>query len=115
MTIDGAKPEKIAKTRVKYLRAPLMLVVGSAPGRDEHTTLENRDAVAAGVQNILLGATSEGLASFWSTISTPRAPALLQLCGFEAGTIVVALIYLGHPVGTVPAPARRSPTITWVG
>ncbi len=115
MAADGVKPERVAKTRLKYTRAPLMLLVGSAAGGDATTTTENRDAVAAGIQNILLGATGEGLASFWSSVATPTAPALLHLCGFEPDTVVVAAIYLGHPIGTVPPPSRNSPTITWVG
>ena len=58
---------KRAKTRVKYLRTPAILVVGCAPHDNEMLHAENRDAVAAGIQNMLLGATTLGLASFWST------------------------------------------------
>ncbi len=58
---------KRAKTRTKYLRTPATLVVGCAPHDDEMLHDENRDAVAAGIQNLLLGATTLGLASFWST------------------------------------------------
>lgn len=114
MSAAGAAPERVAKTRTKYGRAPVMLLVGSASGPDANTTLENRDAVAAGVQNILLGATAEGLASFWSSVATPSAPTLLDLCGFEADTVVVAALYLGHPIDEVATPSRRAPRITWV-
>ena len=114
MSVQGAAPERVAKTRTKYLRAPVMLLVGSAAGSDATTTLENRDAVAAGVQNILLGATAAGLASFWSSVATPAAPTLLELCGFERDTVVVAAVYLGHPNDEVAAPPRRGPHITWI-
>lgn len=111
----GEPPERVAKTRVKYLRAPAMVLVGSAAGPDPLTTDENRDAVAAAVQNLLLGATARGLASFWSSVAAPRSPALLELCGFEPGTVVIAAIYLGHPTATCPPPGRSGPRVRWIG
>ena len=115
MAADGADPAKVAKTRGKYLRAPLMLLVGSAAGPDATTTAENRDATAAAVQNLLLAATARGLGSFWSSVARPEAPELLELCGFEPGTFVVAAIYLGHPTGECAAPSRSEATVNWVG
>lgn len=115
MSEQGRPADRVAKTRLKYLRAPVMLLVGSAPGTDETETAENRDAVAAAVQNVLLGATARGLASFWSSVATPRAPELLELCGFEPGTVVIAAIYLGHPDGTCPPPDRDGPRVRWIG
>ncbi len=108
------RPEKLAKFRVKYLRAPLMLVVGSAPGEDEHRDTENRDAVSAGIENLLLGATAAGLASFWSSGLPEADPAVAELCGWEPGSHVVAVIYLGWPIGDVPVPERPQPEITRV-
>lgn len=99
---------KLAKYRVKYLRAPTMLVVGSAPGDSPHRTEENRDAVAAGVQNLLLAATAAGLGSFWSSGAPPADAAVASLCGWEEGTRTVAVIYLGWPAGEVP-PVERPP------
>ena len=60
-----------------------MLVVGAAAHDNEMLDAENRDAVAAGVQNLLLGATTLGLASFWSTPALTQPPAVLELCGFD--------------------------------
>ncbi|NBT27632.1 MAG: nitroreductase, partial [Actinobacteria bacterium] len=57
----GDAENKVEKTRTKYLRAPVIIVVGTAPGDSELQTEENRDAVAAGIQNLLLGATAMGL------------------------------------------------------
>lgn len=111
----GEAPERVAKTRRKYLRAPAMVLVGAAAGADELTTAENRDAVAAAVQNLLLAATARGLASFWSSVAYPRSEDLLALCAFEPDTVVVAAIYLGHPTGDCPGPGRSSPTVNWVG
>jgi nitroreductase len=97
---------KAVKTRTKYLRAPVVLVVGSQAHPDPLFHDENRDTVAAGVQNLLLGATAVGLASFWSTAPVARGEATLELCGFAPDTQIVAVIYLGWPTDTVPVPER---------
>lgn len=90
---------KIGKVRRKYARTPVVLVVGSAP--DQHPTFhdENRDAVSAGIQNLLLGATALGLASFWSTAPVIDGAHTLELCGFEPTTRIIGMIYLGWPTG----------------
>jgi nitroreductase len=54
-TGDAAKREK---TKTKYLRAPSVLVIGCAPPVSMNLVADDRDAVAAGVQTLLLGATN---------------------------------------------------------
>ena len=49
--------------------------------------------VIFGVENLLLGASAAGLASFWSSCPKGANDVVADLCGFEAGTTVVALIY----------------------
>ena len=83
-----------------------MLVVGSDLGDTPLRTVENRDAVAAGIQNLLLGATAAGLASFWSSCPKGAERAVSDVCDFPDGTAVVGLIYLGWPVGDVETPPR---------
>jgi nitroreductase len=99
---------KLAKVATKYARTPSVLVVGCAA--DDHPTFhdENRDAVAAGIQNLLLGATAEGLASFWSTAPVLDGPHTLELCGFEPGVRIIGMIYLGWSAGASTA-AERPP------
>ncbi len=97
---------KRAKTATKYLRTPATLVVGCAPHPNDTLDQENRDAVAAGIQNLLLGATALGLASFWSTPALTRPPKVLELCGFEPDDRLVGIIYLGWADGTCPVPER---------
>ncbi len=106
MEANGDTPEKVAKTRTKYLRTPSMLIVGSAVGDSELRTAENRDAVAAGVENILLAATAHGLASFWSSCPKGANDATAELCGFAADTRIVAMIYLGWATDAAPTPPR---------
>ena len=111
---DVGDEVKRLKTRTKYTRTPASLVVGCEP--HEHPTFhdENRDAVAAAVQNILLGATAAGLASFWSTAPLMDSPRALELCGFQPDDRIVAIIYLGWPNSSVDPPTRPAPSITHV-
>ncbi len=102
----GEDPVKVAKTRVKFLRTPALLVVGSAAGDTPLREVENRDAVAAGVQNILLGATAAGLASYWASCPKGANDVVAEMCGFEAGTQVVAIVYLGWQADTAAVPPR---------
>lgn len=106
MELHGDPPEKVSKARGKYLRTPTTLIVGSAPGDSGLRTAENRDAVAAGVQNILLAATANGLASYWGSCPKGANEVVADLCGFEPGSAVVAIIYLGWATETVVAPER---------
>ncbi len=105
---------KLAKTRGKYLRTPMTLVVGAAPHDNEMLDLENRDAVAAGIQNLLLAATTLGLASFWSTPGMTSPPRTLELCGFGSDDRIVGVIYLGWATQSAPGTQREAPDITFV-
>ena len=106
MDAHGDPPEKVAKARGKYLRTPATLVVGSDVGDTELRTAENRDASAAGVQNLLLAATAHGLATYWGSCPKGANDVVAELCRFEPGTHVTAIIYLGWATEMVVAPPR---------
>lgn len=114
MELHGDPPEKVAKARTKYLRTPATLVVGAAEGDSPMRSAENRDAVAAGIQNLLLAATSAGLATYWGSCPKGAESAVTELCGWESGTHVSALIYLGWASSPVAAPERPDPPITFL-
>jgi nitroreductase len=112
----GVRDEaKLAKTRAKYLRAPVVVLVGADDHEQAVLRQENRDAAAAAVQNVLLGATAAGLASFWSSPPAAEAPTVLDLVGWPLATQLVAVVYLGWPAGAVPVPERPPADLTWVG
>ena len=111
MQSRGDPPEKVEKARTKYLRTPVTLVVGSAPGDSPLRTAENRDAVAAGIQIMLLAATEQGLASYWSTCPKGANDVVAELCGFEPETHISALIYLGWATSTVEVTGRPAPDV----
>jgi nitroreductase len=107
---------KLNKTRGKYLRSPIVVAVGQigfSGAVDSDRVGEDRDAVAAGIQNFLLGATAAGLASYWGSASVPTGSALLRCCGFEETSRVNALIYLGWPSSAQEAPPRPPLPVTW--
>ena len=106
---------KREKTRTKYARTPTVLVIGCAPSPTPHLANDDRDAVAAAVQTLLLGATALGLASFWSTAPVAVAATVNSLCRFPDDTRVVGLVYLGWPIGSVETPSRPPLRINHIG
>ena len=108
-------PARVDKARGKYPRAPVVVAAGCETDADPIRHAEDRDAVAAGVQNLLLAASAAGLATYWATGATARSPETARVCGFEGGTVIVALIYLGWPTAPAPSGHRSALAITWAG
>jgi nitroreductase len=106
MEDGGDPPEKVAKARTKYLRTPATLIVGTAAGDSPLRTAENRDAVAAGIQNLMLGATALGLATYWGSCPKGANDAVARFAGFAEATHVTALIYLGWSTSSTETPPR---------
>jgi nitroreductase len=111
---DFGDEGKRHKTRTKYTRTPNILVVGCSPHPNPTIHEENRDAVAAAVQTLLLGANSLGVATFWSTPPLIDSGRVLEMCGFAADDRLIAVIYLGYPVGSVESPERPAVTVNHV-
>jgi nitroreductase len=60
------------------------------------TQLEEIAAASAAIQNILLGATALGIASFWSTGGMTHARALKDFLALGHEDVVLGLIFLGY-------------------
>ncbi len=97
---------KREKTRSKYLRAPSILVVASAAHDNPTLHDENRDSVSAGIQNLLLGATTLGLATFWSTPGLSDSAKAKELCGFDPTDTITGVIYMGWSTNEAAVPPR---------
>jgi nitroreductase len=108
---DFGDEGKRTKTLTKYCRTPAVLVVGCAAHEKDTFHHENRDAVAAGIQTLLLGATAAGLASFWSSPPLMDSPRALDLCRFAPDDRIIGVVYLGWPAGTVEPPVRPPVTL----
>ena len=114
MAAQGDDAPKVEKTRTKYTRSPVVVAVGAAPGDSPERTAENRYAVAAGIQNLLLGAHAHGLAALWGSPMRGANGRINSVCGFAPDTEVVGLVYLGWPTGTVESPGRPVPDVRWM-
>jgi nitroreductase len=107
-------PAKVDKARVKYRRAPVMIVVAAAAGDHEVMTAENRDAVAAAIQTLLLAATAAGLATLWSTGAAATSARIAELVGLDPTDTIVGLVYVGWPQSEPDCPPRPDPDLAWV-
>lgn len=108
----------LAKERHKPLRSPVLIVVAS-----EHLTqpnlvdIENVEATAAAVQNMLLAAEELGLAAMWRTGDAAYNPKIKQWLGLAPVDHIVAIVYLGYSAITLPErqPIAAEEKTTWLG
>lgn len=70
--------------------------------------LEEIAAAAAAIQNILLGATAQGIASFWNTGGMTLKPAMKQYLGLGNEDLVLGLIFLGYTDEPVKVGVRNT-------
>jgi nitroreductase len=86
------------KERNKPLRSPVVIVVVAEPPKQPKVIeIENIEAVAAAVQNMLLTAEEMGLACMWRTGDAAYDPYVKQWLGLEAADHIVAFLYVGYP------------------
>jgi nitroreductase len=109
MAIRGDDEAKVTKTRTKYLRAPVIFVVASAVGETANETEENKYAVAAGIQNLLLTAEALGLAALWSSPAKGANDVITSFCSMDNTDQVLGIIYVGRAQKEAPL-APRPPT-----
>ena len=100
-------------------RAPVVVACVVHPGDDPVEAREDRDAVAAAIENMLLAAHARGLGAMWRTGAAADDPDVIAALGLEGGESVVGFVYIGRPVAPPPAnrPPRRpvSELTTWRG
>lgn len=98
-------------------RAPVVIAVISRPGdADPVVRTEDRDAVSAGIQNMLLGAHAHGLGAIWRTGAFVVEEEIRAVLELEPNDEIVGFVYLGAPDApptprTVPDPETLT---TWL-
>jgi nitroreductase len=112
MAVHGDDEMKVTKTRGKFMRAPIIIVVAAAEGTTTNETEENKYAVAAGVQNMLLMTESFGLAALWGSPAKGANNAITALCSMNHTDHVMGIIYVGWPTQSVAAPQRPDIEVT---
>lgn len=74
----------------------LLVAVMKRGANPKITAQEEISAASAAVQNILLGATALGIASFWSTGGMTHHPAMKEFLNLDEEDRILGLIYLGY-------------------
>lgn len=99
-------PDQQLRERSKLDRAPVVVAVICRPSRSgkiPHS--EQRAAVAAATQNLLLAATALGYGSIWRTGPAVIDPTVKESLGVGSGESIEGFVYLG----TVPDIVKRYP------
>jgi nitroreductase len=113
----GHPVEGLRKEALRPLRAPVVVAVVHVVGSSDPVVLrEDRDAVAAATQNLLLAAHAEGLGAMWRTGAMVDEDEVREHLGLAADDAIVAFVYLGWPDGPTPEPPVRtsiSSAIEW--
>ncbi len=112
-----AAPDSVReRERGRLERAPTVIVcIVRTDAQDTVRAREDRDAVACAVQNILLAAHANGLATMWRTGTMVDEPDVHAALGLATTDDIVAFVYLGFPSGDAPDKPRSSPSdvVTW--
>jgi nitroreductase len=104
----GHPVEGLRKEAQRPLRAPVVVAVVHVAGAPDPITMrEDRDAVAAATQNLLLAAHHEGLAAIWRTGALVDEDEVREHLGLARDDAIVAFVYLGWPESPAPEPPAR--------
>ncbi len=114
----GAARAAIEKARVKPLRAPVIIAVAVEPFIGPKVIeIEEVEAGAAAIQNMLLAAPALGLAAMWRTGGASYDPHVKAFFGLAPTSHLLGFVYVGYPDMTAPE-ARRRPAAEvtrWMG
>jgi len=103
-----AGPDVIARESARLERAPVVIVCIVRTDPDDRVRArEDRDAVAAAIQNLLLAAHIRGLAGMWRTGAMVDEPEVLAALGLTPSDAIVAFVYLGHAAIAPPKRERQ--------
>lgn len=112
-------PEMFQKEAARLQRAPVVIACIVTPTADDEVTRrEDRDAVAAAVQNLLLAAHAQGLAGMWRTGAMADSDAVRQDLGCRPQDAIVGFIYLGRATENARQTGSRPPlddVVEWRG
>jgi len=94
--------------------APAIIAVSCLTPKDDFTAMNRYMSIGAAVENLMLAATAEGLASCNITFSHWVKDDLARVLNVPEGRTVVTLVALGYP-SEVPAvaPERRPDVAVW--
>ena len=114
---DPGSPEArkvIERVRQEARETPAFIVAMCQVCEDEIQREEDYGATMMALENLLIAAESEGLATYLRTGGIMREPAVQQLVRLPEGCRIVGVVSLGYPAGE-PEPRRRKPVedVSW--
>lgn len=121
--VDRGRPGLPAQGREKEAarleRAPVVIACCVVSGEDPIEAREDRDAVAAAIQNLLLAAHARGLGAMWRTGAMVDEPEVRAELGLGERDAIVGFVYLGRLLetptpGGAPRPGAEAVT-DWRG
>ena len=117
-TFSNKAQALLNKERNKLLRSPIVIVVAAEkPTQPKVLEIENIEATAAAVQNMLLTAEEMGLACMWRTGDAAYDPHVKEWLGLSPDDHIVSFLYVGFPaipqLERIPIPFEQK--TTWLG
>jgi len=111
--------QKMSLERARPRRAPVILTIVYSPSANPKAIeVEDRYAVGAAVENVLLAAHEMGLGAYWRTGPAACDPEVGRHLGLTEKEETAAFVYLGYPLvaGQIP-PSRTKPPaqVNWLG
>lgn len=102
--------DQVAKIKSKPQRAPLMIVaIANLIEHNKVPKMEQRLAVGAGIQNILVAAYAMGLGAIWRTGAMAEHSHVKSKLGLVNNEEILGFIYLGHINCNLKKPPVMSP------
>lgn len=114
----GLPPEGLAKEAAKLQRAPVVVAAIVIGADDRVQAREDRDAVAAAIENLLLAAHATGLGAMWRTGAMVDEPEVREALELGPRDELVGFVYIGRPAGPPPPRPPRpgaDAVTTWRG
>ncbi len=100
---------QVAKEAEKPLRAPVLIVVAAKRSDNPKIVpIEDIEATAAAVQNLLLAAHGLGLGAMWRTGDAAQDPLVKKHFGLGEEDHIAGFVYVGYP-DVDAGPSRRAP------
>ncbi|NDK56279.1 nitroreductase family protein [Pontibacter fetidus] len=107
---DKYQPEKYEKLLHMGDKASHVIVAYMRRGDlPKIPVLEEIAATSCAIQNLLLGATASGIASYWGSGGMAYHPAMKEMLGLREEDIVLGILYLGYSAKEVPTGKRNVP------
>jgi nitroreductase len=101
--------EAFDKAQATPLQAPVVIAVGvDKPSEAKVLEVENIEAVAAAIENLLLAAHALGLGAKWRTGEWASDRKVKEFLGFQPDQYIAGFIYIGYPEFAVEYPPRPS-------